>query len=271
MSKPNSIRIDVDKVLREKAPNTKVPKILVQYLRHIVHERELNDFFSSHPHHKNLDFIKASLDYLNVTTDIEGIENLPKGGKYIFAGNHPLGGLDGITTGYLLGKEYDGKVRFFSNDLLMHVTPLKEMFVPVNKVGTQSKSHAAQMKELYESDNHLITYPAGMCSRRVKSKIIDMDWKKNFISKAIEYERDVVPVFFVGKNSNFFYNLANLRKFLGIKINFEMLYLADELFKQKGKHFTLKIGEPIKWQTFDKSKSHTEWAQWVKDLVYELE
>jgi putative hemolysin len=126
------------------------------------------------------------------------------------------------------------------------------------------------MRQLYESENHLVTFPAGMCSRKVKGKIVDLEWKKNFITKAVQYKRDVVPVYFEGRNSNFFYALANVRKFLKIKFNIEMMYLPDEMFKQRGKHFTLKIGKPIPWQTFDKTKSQAEWAEWVKQVVYKM-
>jgi len=271
MSTSENITIDIEKVLKSKAPNTRVPGFIINYLRKIVHEKELNDFFFKYPGVKNLEFIEAAFEYLDVSTSILGKENLPKGGTYIFAGNHPLGGLDGITTGYLLGKEYDGKIRFFSNDILMNLEPLREMFIPVNKVGNQNKNHATMMQDLYESDNNLLTYPAGMCSRKVNGKIVDLEWKKNFVSKSIEYKRDVVPIYFEGRNSNFFYNLANLRKFFGIKFNIEMMYLVNELFKKRGNHFTIRIGKPIPWQTFDKSKTLTEWAQWVKEIVYSLE
>ena len=132
MSKTKSITIDIEKILKSKAPNTKVPKFIINYLRKIVHETELNDFFIKYPGVRNLKFIEAAFEYLHVTTSIEGKENLPKGGTYIFVGNHPLGGLDGITTGYLLGKEYEGKIRFFSNDILMNLEPMHEMFIPVN-------------------------------------------------------------------------------------------------------------------------------------------
>jgi len=271
MSKDKTFRIDIAKVLKNKAPNKKVPRFIVNYLRKIVHEKDLNDFFIKNPGKKNLEFIEAGLKYFQVTIDIEGKENLPpKDGKYIFAGNHPLGGLDGIATGYLLGNVYDGKIRFFSNDILMNLEPLREMFIPVNKVGSQSKGHAKMMQKLYESDNHLLTYPAGICSRKIKGKIIDLEWKKNFITKAIEYQRDIVPIYFEGRNSNFFYNLANLRKFFKIKFNIEMMYLVDELYKQRGKHFTIRIGKLIPWETFDKSKTPLEWAEWVKDIVYSM-
>jgi putative hemolysin len=264
------MNIDIAKVLKEKAPNRKIPKFIVNYLRKIAHEDDLNKFFTTCPGKKNLEFIEAAFKHVNISYTVEGKENLPFGGKYIFAGNHPLGGLDGITSGHAIGKEYDGKIRFFSNDILMNLDPLKEMFVPVNKVGSQSKVYAELTHELYKSDNQILTYPSGMCSRKIKGKIIDLEWKKSFISKSVEYQRDVIPVYFEGRNSNFFYNLANLRKFFKIKLNIEMMYLVDELYKQSGKHFTIRIGKPIPWQTFDKSKTQLQWAYWVREIVYSM-
>ena len=271
MSENKVIKIDVAGVLKARAPKTKVPKFIVNYLKRIVHEEEFNKFFRENPDLRNLDFIEGAFKYLEIQLDVQGEENLPpKDGRYIFASNHPLGGLDGIATGYIIGKHYDGRVRFFSNDLMMFLTPMKDMFIPVNKFGNQSKEHAEMMQKLYESDNNPVTYPAGMCSRKQNGKICDLEWKKNFITKAVQFKRDVVPVYFEGKNSKFFYNLANLRKFLGIKFNIEMMYLPDEMFRQKGNKFTIKIGKPIPWQTFDRSKSHAEWAEWVKDIVYKM-
>jgi len=271
MKHSNIIKIDIDQVVKDRAKNKKVPQFLVNYLKKIVHQDEINQFLVENKDLKNLEFIEEGLKFMGIQTEVKGRENLPpKNGRYIFASNHPLGGLDGIATGYVVGKHYDGKVRFFSNDLLMFLTPMKEMFVPVNKFGGQGKGHAEMMQQLYESENHLVTYPAGICSRKQKGQICDLEWKKNFITKAVQYKRDVVPVYFEGRNSQFFYNLANLRKFLGIKFNIEMMFLADEMFKQKGKHFVLKFGKPIPWQTFDRSKSHAEWAEWVKDIVYEM-
>jgi len=232
MTKSNVIKIDVAGVLKDRASKTKVPKFVISYLRRIVHEEEFNQFFKDNPDLKNLDFVEAAFNYLGIKLNVIGEENLPpKDGRYIFVSNHPLGGLDGVATGYIIGKHYDGKVRFFSNDLMMFLTPMLEMFVPVNKFGSQSKNHVDMMRNLYESENHLVTFPAGLCSRKQKGIICDLEWKKNFITKAIEYKRDVVPIYFEGRNSNFFYNLANLRKFLGIKFNIEMMYLPDEMFK----------------------------------------
>lgn len=271
MNEPKTPKIDIEAAVKAKAPNVKVPRFIINYLRKIVHEDEINVFLSEIPDRKNLDFMESSFGFLDIHLKVEGEENLPpKDGKYIFVSNHPLGGLDGVAISYIIGKYYDGKIRFIANDLLNNLEQLKGMTIPVNKTGGQAKESATKMHEFYQSDNHLMTFPSGMCSRKTGGKITDPEWKKNFVAKAVQYKRDVVPLYFEGRNSNFFYNLANLRKFFKIKFNIEMMYLVDEMFKQRGKNFVLRIGKPIPWQTFDKSKTQTEWAQWVKEITYKL-
>jgi putative hemolysin len=140
--------------------------------------------------------------------------------------------------------------------------------LPVNKHGSQGSLAARRLNEAFNSENQIITFPAGLCSRKIAGKIQDLEWKKMFITKAVEHKRDIVPVYFEGKNSNFFYNLANLRKRLKIKFNIEMLFLPRELFKAKGSTYTIHFGEPVPWQTFDSSKNRQQWTDWMKNIVY---
>ena len=113
-------------------------------------------------------------------------------------------------------------------------------------------------------------FPAGLCSRKRNGVIRDLTWRKTFISKSVEYKRDVVPIFFEGQNSDFFYRLSNISDRLIKKVNIAMLFLVDEMYKNNGKTFRIKIGKPIPWQTFDRSKSPVEWAEYVKNIVYSL-
>jgi putative hemolysin len=98
-----------------------------------------------------------------------------------------------------------------------------------------------------------------------------MVWKKHFIAKSIEYQRDIIPVHVSGHNSNFFYNLANFRSFFRMKWNLEMFFLPDELFKHKNQKFTITFGKPIPYTSFSKSKSQDQWAAEVRDIVYKLQ
>ena len=156
------------------------------------------------------------------------------------------------------------------NDLLLHIPNLRSIFIPINKHGAQSRAAASQMEQAYASDHQIITFPAGLCSRKIQGKIQDLDWKKSFIQKAITYQRDIIPIYFDGRNSHFFYNFARIRKALGIRMNYEMIYLPDEMFKSKHSTFRIYFGEPIPWQTFDKKHTTTEWANWVREIAYNL-
>ena len=263
--------IDIDKVLREKAPKyyKYIPGFVVSYLKRIVHQEELNVFLRDSKDKVGVDFLKACLEFLDANIVVKGEENLPKEGLYTFVSNHPLGGQDGVALGYILGSFYNGKVKYMVNDLLMNLQGLAPLCIPINKTGKQAKDFPRMVEAGFASDDQLIMFPAGLCSRRQNGVIRDLDWKKTFIVKSVQTHRDV-PIHFEGRNSNFFYNLANICKFLGIKVNIAMLYLADEMLKNRHKTFTVTIGKPISWQTFDKSKTPAEWAAYVKDIVYKL-
>lgn len=272
MAEDSIISIDVERILKQKAGKKYkyIPGFLVSYLKRIVHQDELNVFLQSSKDKVGVEFLEACLDFLDVKVEVKGMENLPEGDRYTFVSNHPLGGQDGIAIGYVLGKKYDGNVWYLVNDLLMNLHGLAPLCIPVNKTGSQSRDFPRMVEAGFKSENHMIMFPAGLCSRRQNGVIKDLEWKKAFIVKSVETQRDVVPLHFEGRNSDFFYNLANACKFLGIKVNIAMLYLADEMFKNRHKTFTLTIGKPIPWQTFDKSRTPSEWAQYVKDVVYKL-
>lgn len=266
------LQLDVEKVLFSKNPSLrkKIPRFLISYLKRIVHQDDLNDFLHNHGHLYGSEFIKAGLEYFRISYRVFGSGNIPSGGRYIFVSNHPLGGLDGLVFIYELSKYYDN-VKFPVNDILMNITNLTDIFLPVNKHGSQAREAARQIEDAYASEAQILYFPAGLCSRKKKGVIKDLEWHKNFISKAVHHKRDVVPAFFSGRNSDFFYNLSNLRNFMGIKANFEMLYLPDEMFKQKSREIMLVFGEKIPWQTFDSTRSPSEWAEWVKSKSYDLQ
>lgn len=273
MSQNSAFRIDLDKVLRGKAPKhyRKIPRFLISYLKRIVHQEDINGILERNNGLEGVPFMHALVEKeFQLTLRLRGEENIPTEGRFVFASNHPLGGLDGICLSSVVGDKFNGKIKYLVNDILYYIDPLKPIFVPINKYGAQAKTSANAINEAYASDNQVITFPAGLCSRKTGREIMDLEWTKSFIIKAVEFQRDVIPVHFEGKNSRFFYNLANLRKASGIKFNFELVYLPDEMYKNSNQTFTITFGKPIPWQTFDKSKSATEWAQSVKEEVYSL-
>lgn len=266
--------IDIEKVLKDKmgAKAKFVPGFLVRWLKRIVHQDEINAFLWDSRDKTGVEWLEACVSYLDIKLEIEGKENLPAADDkrlYTFVSNHPLGGQDGVALGAVIGRHFDGRFRYLVNDLLMNLPGLAPLCIPINKTGSQSRNFPAMVKAGFESNNHMLMFPAGLCSRRHNGLIRDIPWSKTFISKSVEYQRDIIPIHFSGQNSNFFYRLANFSdRFL--PFNLAMVFLADEMYKNVHKSFQIKIGKPIPWQTFDKSKSPQEWAQFVREQVYSL-
>lgn len=273
------LQFDIRTVLKQKAPNAHVPGFLIRYLERIAHIKQMNAFLRKYPDVKNYDFIQLVLDEeLGCSASIDGIENIPTDGKpLIFASNHPLGGLDGMIIAQMIHESRSSRgdsrpLKVIVNDLLMFMEPLAGLWAPVNKVGRLTKEQAQQQHALWESETDVLTFPAGICSRlqRIDGKwqIQDFEWQKNFIQRVREYQRDIVPIYFEGRNSKFFYTLAYIRKLLHIKLNIEMLYLVDEMYGAHGKHFKVHVLPPISYTSLDTSKSPKEWAEYIKQIVY---
>lgn len=250
-----------------------LPRFVASWLKKITHQDEINVFLWNHRHLTGTEWLEACIDFLDVTLEIHGEENLPdphNGKLYTFVSNHPLGGADGVAIGAIIGRHYGNQFRYLLNDLLLNLPALKPVSIGINKTGKQGRNFPAMVEEGFQSDNHIIMFPAGLCSRKIDGQIRDIPWKKTFISKSVEHHRDVVPIHFDGRNSDKFYLIAHLCKVFRLKVNLAMLFLVDEMFKNKHQTFHVKIGKPIPWQTFDKSKTPREWAQYVQNIVYQL-
>lgn len=264
--------VDVRRLIADKNPKALkwLPGFIIRYVERIIHQDEVNEFFNLQKGKNAHEFSQAALDKFNITYEIKGAENIPPVTEScIFAANHPLGGFDAIAIIAAL-KDIRPDLKFIVNDFLLSVENLKERFVGVNKVGKNAAESLQRVDDLFASNVATFIFPAGLVSRKVDGEIMDLVWKKTFISKARKYQKPVVPVYIEGRLTNRFYRLAKIRKFFGIKLNIEMLFLVDELFKQQDNKMDIVFGQPIPAQTFDDSKTERQWSQWVKDRVYRL-
>lgn len=269
------LQFDIRAILKSKAPKAHVPNFLVRYLERIAHVKQMNSFLRKYPTKKNYDFIKLVIsEELGCTASIDGTEHIPTDGKpVIFVSNHPLGGLDGMIIAQMIHEtRKERELKVIVNELLMYIEPINGLWAPVDKIGRLSREQVEAQQRMWESGTDVLTFPAGACSRlqRINGhwQIQDLEWQKNFVQRAKEYQRDIVPIYFEGRNSRFFYILALLRKWLHIKLNIEMLYLVDEMYGAHGKHFQVHVLPPIPYTTFDNTKTPKEWAQYVKSIVY---
>ena len=263
--------IDVGKVIERKSPSLRkrLPKFILSYLRRIVHEDELNEFLRLYGHLEGVAFIAGALEFMNTNIRVVGLENIPEAGKAIVASNHPLGGLDGLALMLTVAKKRKDIV-FPVNDILMNVKNLEPLFIPINKHGSNTENIRI-INDTFASDKTICYFPAGLVSRKKKGIIKDLEWHPTFITKAKRFKRDIIPTHISGRNTNFFYNFAKIRKLLHIKANLEMLYLVDEFHKQKNKTITITFGKPVSYEVFDHRHTRLEWAARMRDFIYLLE
>lgn len=264
--------IDLDQIVRSRAGKKAkyVPKWVISGLKRLIHQDFINEFLRRG--YVGVDFCEECIHYLDVKIKVKGLEHLlDDSRKYTFVSNHPLGAIDGVTLGMILGRKFNGNVKYLVNDLLMNLKGLAPLCIPINKIGKQARNFPQVVEAGFQSDSHIIMFPAGLCSRKNdEGQIRDIPWKKTFITKSIETQRWVVPIHFIGQNSPRFYRIARLCKKLGLKFNFAMLLLPDEMYKSQHGSYEVIIGEPISWEKFDRSKSPAQWAEYVQNEVYKL-
>ena len=249
----------------------KLPRFVINFLKRRVHQDDINSVVMSVEHYKGVGFFDEALNYLDITYRTRGEENLDGEKKYLFVCNHPLGGPEALIIGSVFRRLYGEGFQVPVTPIMANLKPLAEFFTPVNNLSSkQSRDLGERISKMFTSDQQVVVFPAGLCAKKVKGKVTEMPWKKMFVTQARRYERDVVPVHISGHNSRWSFFLSKLSKFLGVKINIGMLYLVDELFKQRGNEFVITFGKPVPYTTFDKSKTDLQWAADMRERVKAL-
>lgn len=264
--------IDVRRMMAARNPKLLkwLPGFVINYVERIIHQKEVNDFMARHESANAYEFCKELMEEWKIDLNLVGKENIIEPPEScIFVGNHPLGGFDAVAFVWAVN-DIRSDIRFVVNDFLLGIKNLKERFIGVNKVGKSARESLMAVERQFASDTATFIFPAGLVSRKKNGVVRDLEWNKTFVSKAKKYKKPVIPVYIEGRLTNKFYRLANIRKALGIKVNIEMFFLVDELYKQKGNKMDIIIGKPVSPETFDKSKSEKEWAEWMKEKVYQL-
>jgi len=247
----------------------KLPGFVVRQLERLIKQDEINHILDKYSDSEGAEFHRSIMKEFNIFLEVEGIENLPEKGKCFFLSNHPFGIVDGLILTKTVIEKY-GTFKAIGNESFRFVPNLRPYIALVNPYGMSSKSYVTELEKVYQSDVAITHFPAGIVSRRINGKIQDREWQKSFITRAISCQRDIVPFYFHGRNSNLFYGINIVRRALGIKTNIELALLPRELFLKRNKTIRLKIGKPIPWQKFDSSRTHVQWAQKVREHVYSM-
>ncbi len=262
--------IDLEKVIYDKNPGLLkwMPSFLLNYLKGIIHQEEINQVLLENQELKGEEFCRDVIRRFNINVEVSGTEHIAVPGGVIFVSNHPLGGMDAIAfVDKIMPIRNDFK--FIVNDILLNLENVRDLFIGVNKHGKNAKESLKAVDDLFASNQSVVLFPAGLVSRKIKGKITDLEWKKTFVTRARKYNKPIIPVHIEGRLSNFFYKLSNLRTFLGIKSNIEMLYLADEMFLQKNQTIRIKFGAPIHVNEFSEMTDQ-QITENIKKRVYSL-
>ncbi len=263
--------IDLNKNFKES--NTKalqrMPAFLVSIMKKVVMQKELNRVLNKYADDIGVDFLHSIIKEYNITPDVKGLENLPESSKGIFVANHPFGILDGLVLTKTVSDKY-GTFKAIGNEAFMFMPQMRPVTAVVNVYGQTSREYVLALDKVYASDVPITHFPAGEVSRRNNGKIQDIEWQKSMITKAIAHKRNIVPFYIHGSNSKLFHFINRARKLVGIKANLELALLPHEMFNKNDRIVKVRIGKAISWEKFDKSKSHKEWAQEVRNYVYKL-
>lgn len=269
------IQINLESVLRSKL-GTKarlIPKFVVRALANFICQDQLNEMLRLNYPKRGADFCKGVMDHLGLRVAAVNPDKFPGYGqrRLLIVSNHPLGGLDGIALIHSLSQRYGEDIKFIVNDLLMAVEPLTDVFLPINKHGAQSRESIAAINQAMASDAPVMIFPAGLVSRRGPDGVVcDLKWNKMFVNKAVQFHRDVLPIYFSGENTSFFYKFAQWRERIGLKFNIEMLRLPAEIFKCRDRSFSIVVGDVIPWQQLQSGAQAVKQASDVKEIVYSL-
>ena len=246
-----------------------MPRFVLRYLERIIHQDEINTLLEKAGDIKDAEFSDSVMEEFKITISSSGLKNIPKTGPLIIVLNHPLGGMDALALISLL-KNHRPDLRFIVNDILMNLENLNGLFIGINKHGINKKNVREDIEKAFKSEHAICIFPAGLVSRKINGLVQDLEWKRTFVTYARSLDRIFIPIKIDGQLSPFFYRLSRLRRFFRIKANIEMLYLADELFKQRNKTLTFTVGKAIKMNQFDTSLTDKEVASEIRKIVHEL-
>lgn len=241
-------------------------KAIISFIRVLWKERTLHHFASLNTQVTGADYVQKGFDYLNFSIDVKKAFKtpLPETGPLIVVANHPIGSLDGVGLLRIFASiRPDSKV--VANALLQQVEPMAPVIIGADNLsGKGLRQTITAMNNHLKQQGCLLLFPAGKVSRVYHGKIQDDVWHEAFVKMAAKHNANIVPVYFSGKNSRFFYWLS--------KVCFPLstLWLIRELYNFRNKRITAVIGESITNQQLTAQGSAGEQAQYVRDCVYQL-
>ena len=175
---------------------------------------------------------------------VEGLENIPRVGRFLIVSNHPMGAADAIALYHQI-YPVRNDLFFFANELFVYLLgAFHDLLAPVvwNKEKETHSANKVTLERLavFFGDNRAgIIFPSGRLSKLTKFGLWDRPWEKTPIALAKKYNFPLIPVYVEGKNSWFFYFASYLNKQL------RDVSQLNELFNKRDVKMSIKIGKPV--------------------------
>ena len=182
-------------------------------------------------------------EYTN-NSSIEGLENIPKDGKFLIVSNHPMGAADAIALYYKI-YPVRNDLFFFANELFVYLLgSFQDLLAPViwnkeKEIHLASKVTIERLSVFFGEERPGIIFPSGRLSKLTFFGLWDRSWEKTPIALARKYDFPLIPVYVEGRNSWFFYFSSYINKQL------RDVSQLNELFNKRDKKISIKIGKPV--------------------------
>lgn len=246
-----------------------IRKPAVSLLRSLLKEEKINRFISAHSKERNLAFIDAALEHLNISykSDHQQLQNIPPIGKVIIVANHPMGAMDAFTLIKLVSSvRYDKKVKIVANAMLSQFEQISDLIIPADNFnGRLTKASMKMIDDALRNEEAVIFFPAGEVSRAYLHGVVDSKWKSGFMKFAKRTQSPILPIYIKAKNSPLFYGASWVYRPLAT------LLLANEMFWAKNSVIEFKIGEMIGIDTInDMHISYKRHAKLMRKHLYRI-
>lgn len=175
---------------------------------------------------------------------VEGLENIPRDGRFLIVSNHPMGAADAIALYHQI-YPVRNDLFFFANELFVYLLgAFHDLLAPVvwnreKETHSANKVTLERLAVFFEDNRAGIIFPSGRLSKLTMFGLWDRPWEKTPIALAKKYNFPLIPVYVEGKNSWFFYFASYLNKQL------RDVSQLNELFNKRDVKMSIKIGKPV--------------------------
>ena len=175
---------------------------------------------------------------------VEGLENIPRDGRFLIVSNHPMGAADAIALYHQI-YPVRNDLFFFANELFVYLLgAFHDLLAPVvwnreKETHSANKVTLERLAVFFEDNRAGIIFPSGRLSKLTMFGLWDRPWEKTPIALAKKYNFPLIPVYVEGKNSWFFYFASYLNKQL------RDVSQLNELFNKRDVKMSIKVGKPV--------------------------